>query len=79
MLEALKETGIFSVISGVLVGKPMDEIYYDDYQNILLEVIDTGIPILYNVSIGHATPRAIVPFGVKAFVDTNQQLIRFDC
>ncbi|GAA0054154.1 LD-carboxypeptidase [Streptococcus canis] len=79
MLEALKETGIFSVISGVLVGKPMDEIYYDDYQNILLEVIDTAIPILYNVSIGHATPRAIVPFGVKAFVDANQQLIRFDC
>ncbi|WP_420780620.1 S66 family peptidase [Streptococcus canis] len=79
MLEALEETGIFSVISGVLVGKPMDEIYYDDYQNILLEVIDTAIPILYNVSIGHATPRAIVPFGVKAFVDANQQLIRFDC
>ncbi|MGG6838268.1 UNVERIFIED_CONTAM: LD-carboxypeptidase [Streptococcus canis] len=79
MLEALKETGIFSVISGVLVGKPMDEIYYDDYQNILLEVIDTGIPILYNVSIGHATPRAIVPFGVKTFVDANQKLIRFDC
>lgn len=78
MLETLKETGIFDVISGVLVGKPMDETYDDDYQNILLEVIDTDIPILANLSIGHATPRAIVPFGVKAFVDADQQEIYFD-
>lgn len=77
MLEALKATGIFAVLNGVLVGKPMDETYYDEYKQILLDVIDTDIPILYNLNVGHATPRAIVPFGVKAQVDANEQVIRF--
>lgn len=77
MLETLKATGIFSVLNGVLVGKPMDETYYDEYKQILLDVIDTDIPILYNLNVGHATPRAIVPFGVKAQVDANEQVIRF--
>ena len=33
--------------------------------------------ILYNLNVGHATPRAIIPFGVKAQVDVNEQVIRF--
>ena len=77
MIEALKNTGIFDVIHGILVGKPMDETYYDEYKQILLDVIDTDVPILYNVNVGHATPRAIVPFGMKAEVDANEQVIRF--
>ncbi|VUW97454.1 putative murein peptide carboxypeptidase [Streptococcus constellatus] len=77
MLKALKATGIFAVLNGVLVGKPMDETYYDEYKQILLDVIDMDIPILYNLNVGHATPRAIVPFGVKAQVDANEQVIRF--
>ena len=77
MLETLKTTEIFSVLNGILVGKPMDEAYYDEYKQILLDVIDTDVPILYNVNVGHATPRAIVPFGMKAEVDANEQVIRF--
>ncbi|AJG25266.1 S66 family peptidase [Streptococcus iniae] len=78
MLERLKATGIFDVISGVLVGKPMDESYYQSYRTILLEVIDADIPIVYNLNIGHATPRAIIPFGVAAQVDIDKQTISFD-
>ena len=55
----------------------MDETYYGEYKQILLDVIDTDIPILYNLNVGHATPRAIVPFGAKAEVDANEQVIRF--
>jgi Uncharacterized proteins, homologs of microcin C7 resistance protein MccF len=77
MLETLKATGIFTVLNGILVGKPMDETYYGEYKQILLDVIDTDIPILYNLNVGHATPRAIVLFGVKAEVDANEQVIRF--
>ena len=78
MLQALKETGIFEVISGLLVGKPMDETFYDDYKEALLDIIDSNIPIVYNLNVGHATPRAIVPFGVHAHVDAKKQVIRFD-
>ena len=74
MLQTLKETGLFEVISGLLVGKPIDETFYDDYKEALMDVIDSNIPIVYN----HATPRAIVPFGVHAYVDAKEQVIRFD-
>ncbi|EHI69049.1 S66 family peptidase [Streptococcus ictaluri] len=77
MLKTLKETGIFSVISGLLVGKPIDETHKESYREILLKVVDTDIPILYNLNVGHATPRAIVPFGVMAEVDAEASVIRF--
>ena len=78
MLLTLKETGVFEVISGLLVGKPMDETFYDDYKLALLDIIDSNIPIVYNLNVGHATPRAIVPFSVHAYVDAKKQVIRFD-
>lgn len=75
---ALKETGIFDVISGVLIGKPMDGTYAQEYKQILAEEMDTpGLPIVCNINIGHAQPRCIIPFGVQATVDTEHQVIRF--
>lgn len=77
-VSALKETGIFEVLSGVLVGKPMDETYAREYRQILTDVIDSpDLPIVWNVNIGHAQPRCILPFGVKATVDVSRQVIRF--
>ena len=79
MIKAIKDTGIFDVISGVLVGKPMDNVFAEEYGQILVEVIDNPkLPIVCNVNIGHAIPRAIIPFGVKATVDTYRQVIEFD-
>ena len=78
MLRMLKEYGLFEAVSGVLVGKPMDEAYSDEYQELLVRVIDRPeLPILYNVNIGHATPRCIIPFGVQARVDAGKQVISF--
>ncbi len=77
-LECLKETGVFGAVSGVLVGKPQDEIYAREYKKLLVEVIDDpDLPILFNVNIGHALPRCIIPFGVDAFVDVDAGVIRF--
>ncbi|MBQ8326033.1 MAG: LD-carboxypeptidase [Lachnospiraceae bacterium] len=78
MLIVLKKTGVFDVVSGVLCGKPMDELYFEEYKKIMVEVIDNpALPIVANINIGHATPRCIIPFGVNAIVDTNEQVIRF--
>lgn len=77
-LLTLRETGIFDVLSGVLVGKPMDETYAQEYQQILVEVIaNPDLPIVCNLNVGHAQPRCILPFGVMATVDVENQLIRF--
>ena len=78
-LSYLKGTGIFEVISGILVGKPMDETYKEEYRKALKE--ETGnkdLPILYNINIGHALPRCIIPFGIDARVDAVEQTIIFD-
>lgn len=78
-LEYLKQAGVFEVVSGVLVGKPMDEMYADEYKKLLVEVIDKPeLPIVCNINIGHAMPRCIIPFGVDAVVDADKQVIRFE-
>ncbi|MDT2768186.1 LD-carboxypeptidase [Globicatella sulfidifaciens] len=79
MIQVLTDYGIFNVISGVLIGKPQDEIYYDEYKEIIIEEVkNDDLSILYNLNVGHATPRCIVPFGVHAVVDANEQKIRFE-
>ena len=77
-LEYLKETGVFGAVSGVLAGKPMDETYAEEYRRLLVEVIGRpDLPIVFNLNIGHAMPRCIMPFGVEATVDAENQIIRF--
>lgn len=79
MIYELKKYGLLDVIGGVLVGKPADETYYDDYKKILRETVDNpSLPILGNINIGHSTPRCIIPFGVKAHVDASMQKIIFE-
>ncbi len=78
-LRELKATGIFSVINGVLIGKPMNGVYAQEYKQVLKDVIaDDTLPILCNISIGHGIPRCIIPFGVEAAVDAEKQQITFD-
>lgn len=77
-LELLKAKGLFDVVSGVLVGKPMDETYMQEYKKLLADVIgNPQVPVVCNINIGHAEPRCIIPFGVEAVVDAEKQVIRF--
>ena len=79
MLVTLKKYGVFGVVSGVLIGKPIDETYADEYKKLLVSVIDDpDLPVLYNINIGHATPRCIIPFGVDARVDAEKQIITIE-
>ena len=77
-LEYLKQTGVFEAVSGLLIGKPMDETYAQEYRLLLTKVIDRpDLPIVFNLNVGHSVPRCIIPFGINAFVDVNKQVIRF--
>ena len=78
MIRAIKSTGIFDEINGVIIGKPQDEKYYEEYKQILVEEIDSDLSILYNFNVGHALPRCIVPFGVPCEVEVDNQVIRFN-
>ena len=80
MIGTLKRYGIFDVLSGVWVGKPQNETYYDEYKKILLEEISNkDLSIVYNLNIGHAALRCIIPFGVDGEVNAGKQVIIFNC
>ncbi len=75
-IEALKNRGVFEVVKGIIVGKPQDEAYYDEYKEILVRIIDNvRLPIVYNVNFGHATPRCALQYGAMAKVDMKQKKI----
>ncbi len=78
MLKLFKEKGIFDQINGILVGKPQNENSYEEYKQVLREVIDDpDLSILYNVNFGHAYPRCILPYGAAISYDHKQQAISF--
>lgn len=75
-LEAFRKAGIFANVNGIIVGKPINEKYYEEYKTVWCEVVNNAeLPILYNVNIGHSSPRAILPYGADARVDADAQVI----
>lgn len=77
-LQHLQDAGILDAVSGILVGKPMDEVHDAEYRGILLAAADRkDLPVVWNLRIGHATPRCIIPFGVHAVFNAHKQIISF--
>ena len=81
-LRNLAAQGILNVVSGMIVGKPKDETYYEEYKNAIRQVVVeeeplAELPIIYNVNIGHAKPIGILPYGIEAELNCNAKTIRF--
>ena len=77
MLTALKDRGIFQTVRGIIVGKPMDEKYYEQYKAVWRKtLVGLDTPVLYNMNFGHATPRCVLPYGAKAVVDYDRRTVR---
>ncbi len=78
-LRNLGAQGIFEVIKGIIVGKPQDEKYYDEYKDVYKKVMKEfkceDLPIMYNINIGHAYPIGIIPLGINIKIDyTNKKI-----
>ena len=81
-LRNLIAQGIIDEINGILIGKPQNETYYNEYKEVYKRLIceEAGrpdLPILYNVNIGHTDPMCILPLGQKIKVDLNKKEINF--
>ena len=81
ILRGLAAQGIISRLSGILFGKPQNEKYYEEYKQVLTQVVgkETGrhdMPILYNVNFGHTSPICILPYGVMAEIDCSSKSLR---
>ncbi len=70
IIKVFKQRGIFGVINGLVVGKPIDEVYYEEYKQILKqELAEYDIPVMFNFNFGHSYPRTIIPYGTEALLD----------
>ena len=76
-IKKFKELGVFNKINGLLVGKPIDEVFYDEYKEILKQELSSfNFPILYNINVGHSYPHTILPLGAKVEIDCNNKTLK---
>ena len=78
-LRNLGAQGILNAAKGIIVGKPQDEKYYEEYKDvyrrILKEFNRTDMPVLYNVNFGHSSPIGIIPYGIECELDIDNKKI----
>ena len=81
VLRGMAAQGIFCNLGGIVVGKPMNEKYYDEYKAVITRVVGSeakraDMPVLYNVSFGHNDPMCILPYGVNAEIDSEAKSLK---
>ena len=79
ILNYFKNNKILESVKGIIVGKPIDEQYYDEYKEVYKKVFNNlKTPVLYNVNFGHSVPRTLIPYGITATVDFDNKRIFID-
>lgn len=68
------------MINGIIVGKPQQEVYYEEYKEVIKKVLVKeenlkDLPVFYNVNFGHGFPIGILPYGVNTELDCNNKTI----
>ena len=81
ILRGLAAQDIISRIGGILFGKPQNEKYYEEYKQVLVQVVgkESGrpdLPILYNMNFGHTAPICILPYGILTEIDCDKKSFR---
>ena len=80
-LRNLGAQGILKSIKGIIVGKPQDEMYYEEYKDVFKKIVKEfdceHLGIIYNVNIGHASPTGLLPLGIEYQIDLDSKTITF--
>ena len=75
-LQALRHSGVFDRIAGLLVG-PTETVEIAEgttqtLREVVLDVLgDRDIPVFGNVNLGHAGPNIPLPLGIRAAIDAD--------
>lgn len=82
-LRHLVALGIMDKISGIIIGKPKGETYYEEYKKVFIKVIQdeaglNELPILYNVNFGHNAPMCTIPYGLNAIINLDNKTITIE-
>lgn len=79
-MRNLGAQGILNNIKGIIIGKPQDEKYYEEYKEMFLKVLKEfdceELPIIYNINIGHAYGMGLLPLGVEYEIDLDNKTIK---
>ena len=76
VLSFFKNNKILESVKGIIVGKPIDEEYYEEYKQVYKKIFaDLDTPVLYNVNFGHSVPRCILPYNAEATIDLDDKSI----
>ena len=79
-LMNLGAQGIFDVVKGIIVGKPQQETYYEEYKEVYKNVLKyfnkEDLPVLYNINIGHSVPITVLPIGTDVEIDFDNKKIK---
>lgn len=80
ILRNLAAQGILKAINGILIGKPQEEVFYEEYKAVVKQVVAleeglTDLPIIYNVNFGHAMPIGILPIGIPVEINCHEKSI----
>lgn len=70
--------GVFEKINGLILGRPYNNKFVDEYNNILIEIIrdeqgNDQLPIITEMDFGHTCPTFTIPYGVVAEIDSEQK------
>lgn len=80
-LRVFAAMGILSHLSGILFGRPGGEISpetFADYDRAILQVVNeeqglSDLPIITHMDFGHTAPMFVLPYGVQAEIDCENQ------
>ena len=79
-LRNLGAQGILNVAKGMIIGKPQDETYYEEYKEVYKKILKEfhreDMPVLYNVNFGHSAPIGIIPYGIACELDVEHKQIK---
>ena len=82
-LRVLAAMGVLHKISGLLFGRPGDELslqleLFAAYDQAILEVVNheqglADLPIVTQMDFGHTSPMFILPYGIQAEIDCEKK------
>ncbi|MCR5515316.1 MAG: hypothetical protein K6F41_02565 [Lachnospira sp.] len=75
-LRNLGAQGILNQIKGIVVGKPQDEQFYEEYKEVYRTMLNEFNCQSLPVNIGHAVPTGMLPLGIKCEINLDQKTIR---
>lgn len=80
-LWQLRNTGFFDRVSAMIVGKltAVKELDYENFpskKDLIKQVTEPfDFPVFYGVDFGHEVPKATIPIGIRASIDTKARKI----